>query len=424
MSTSIYRSDHSRRTRGEPGLTGPRSLLWPLLLAAVLYGAIPAPPAAAQEDPRQQELPPSSFDPYAMVGLTYDSNPLRVSSADEIRRSDDESDLITTLEAGLDSYLAVSRQTLLLKGRVFRNQYEEFDRMDHTGGNALGQWQWVWGSAWSGDIGYLFTRQLRDLANQSTPVKDIRKESRFFGSVERGIGAGLKAVLAGSSADIDFEENERLSLTRDTAQVGIYYESALNRSVGIEGKFTDGQYELDSDRDYDETALQAVLDWPFSEKTRLAATAGFTSRDFDSEARPDFSGITGLVSLVRTNAKGGLLTISIYREPSTLGDEIANYAIVEGITITPEWPLGIAMQLRLDLNYERRAFRGVRDLTIPDPELESRDDDVVSGALWLDWDITRILRLSFGLAAGERSSTLPDEEYDYQSAQIQFRAGF
>lgn len=359
-----------------------------------------------------------------MVGLAYDSNPLRVSSADEIRGTDDESDVITTLEAGLDSYLAVSRQTLLLKGRIYRNQYEEFDQIDHTGGDARGEWQWVWGSAWSGDIGYLFKRQLRDLSNQSIPAKDIRKEGRFFGSVERGIGAGLRAALAASSADIEFEENDRLNLTRDSAQFGIYYESALDRSVGIEGKFTDGKYEEDTDRDYGETSLQAVLDWPYSEKTRLAATAGFTSRNFDGEDRPDFSGITGLVSLIRTSAKGGQLTVSIYREPSTLGDEIANYAIVEGITIAPEWPLGIAMQLRLDLNYERRSFRGVRDLTLPDPDLESREDDVVSGALWLDWDITRILRISFGLAAGQRSSTLPDEEYDFQNAQIQFRGNF
>ncbi len=420
MSSSKFRADNTRTTRPEPGLAGPRSLYWLFLWAAVLCGALPAPPAAAQ----QEELPPSSFDPYVMVGLTYDSNPLRVSSADEIRGSDDESDVITTLEAGLDSYLAVSRQTLLLKGRIYRNQYEEFDQIDHTGGDARGEWQWVWGSAWSGDIGYLFKRQLRDLSNQSTPAKDIRKEGQFFGSVERGIGAGLRAALAASSADIEFEENDRLNLTRDTAQLGIYYESALNRSVGIEGKFTDGKYEEDTDRDYGETALQAVLDWPYSEKTRLAATAGFTSRDFDGEDRPDFSGITGLVSLTRTNAKGGLLTVSIYREPSTLGDEIANYAIVEGITIAPEWPLGIAMQLRLDLNYERRSFRGVRDLTLPDPDFESREDDVVSGALWLDWDITRILRISFGLAAGERSSTLPDEEYDFQNAQIQFRGNF
>ncbi|MEX0707137.1 MAG: hypothetical protein WD078_04185 [Woeseia sp.] len=422
MITCTSRADNSRPTRPEPEFTGPRSLLWLLLWTAVLYGAIAAaPPAAAQA---QEDLPPASFDPYVMVGLTHDSNPLRVSSAAEIRGSDDESDLITTLEAGLDSYMAVSRQTLILKGRVFRNQYEEFDQIDHTGGNALGEWQWVWGSAWSGDLGYLFTRQLRDLANQSNAAKDMREESRFFGSVERGIGAGLRAVLAASSADIEFEENERLSLTRDTGQIGIYYESALDRSVGLEGKFTDGQYELDSDRDYDETSLQAVFDWPFSEKTRLAAKAGFTSRDFDVEERPDFSGVTGLVSLVRTNAKGGLLTVSIYREPSTLGDEIANYAIVEGITIAPEWPLGIAINLRLDLNYERRDFRGVRDLTISDPDLESREDDVVSGALWLDWDVSRIFRISFGLAAGERSSTLPAEEYDFQRAQIQFRAGF
>ncbi len=422
MSICNFRADNSRTTRPEPDFPGSLSILWILLWAAVLYGAIPAPPAAAQAS---EELPPSSFDPYALVGLTYDSNPLRVSSADEIRGSDDESDMITTLEAGLDSYMAISRQTLTLKGRIFRNQYEEFDQIDHTGGNALGEWQWVWGSAWSGDLGYLFTRQLRDLANQSRAARDIREESRFFGSVERGIGAGLRAVLAASSADIEFEENERLSLTRDTGQVGIYYESALDRSVGLEGKFTDGQYELDSDRDYDETSLQAVFDWPFSEKTRLAAKAGVTSRDYNGEDRPDFSGVTGLVSLVRTNARGGLLTVSIYREPSTLGDEIANYAIVEGITISPEWPVGIAINLRLDLNYERRDFRGVRDLTIPDPDdLESREDDVVSAALWLDWDVTRIFRVSFGLAAGERSSTLPDEEYDYQSARIQFRAGF
>lgn len=420
MGICIVRDGNSQVARRRTGLAGGRSPLWSTYCAIVLYGAIPAAPAAAQA----QQSPPASFDPYAMVGLAYDSNPLRVSSAEEVLDSDDESDIITTLEAGLDSQLAVSRQTLLFKGHIYRNQYEEFDRLDHTGGHARGEWQWVWGSAWSGDFGYLYNRKLRELSNQSTPEKDIREENRFFGSIERGIGSGLKAVLAGSSADIDFQENRLLSLTRNTGQLGIYFESPLDRSIGIEGKFTDGQYELGSDRDYEETTLQTVLDWPFSEKTRLAATAGYTSRDFDGENRPDFGGITGLISIIREYAKGGQLTVSIYREPSTLGDELANYAIVEGIAVAPEWPLGNAIRLRLDLSHERRSFRGVRDLTIPDPELEPRDDDVSSGAVWLDWDVTRVLRISFGLAAEQRSSTRPDEEYDFQNAQIQFRVGF
>lgn len=368
----------------------------------------------------------TGFFPYALAGLSYDSNLLRQSDDEILNLTDQKSDWYVTAEAGVNGKLDISRQRFLIDGRIFHNAYDHYDDLDHTGGHGRLLWRWAWEPYWSGDIGYIYDRRLRDLSNQvvAIPERELRTEHRGFVSISRALGAGLSVNAGYSLADIDYEENSLLELEREVATAGFEYATTLNNTIGIEAEFVDGSFKNDSNRDYEEFRGRVVLDWRLSGRNALDAYIGYTERDNDNPQRTDFDGITGRVGLVRKGAfDRDQLSATMWRDVSTFSDEVANYAVVYGASLEPQWGIGRASTIRLLAQYERRDYKGTKFGLDPDLELGSRDDDIYTAGVYYDWRIAALVTLSFGYTGEIRDSDRDTAEYDYNLFEFRVRVG-
>jgi opacity protein-like surface antigen len=121
------------------------------------------------------------------------------------------------------------------------------------------------------------------------------------------------------------------------------------------------------------------------------------------------------------------VTSEVWRDISSLGDEIATYAIVNGISIEPQWAITPKTLLKAFAGYEQRDFSGSREL--PDGGLgnlpldSDRVDDVYTYIVGAEWKIRDNVILSFEYNAGNRNSTRELQDYDYQAIQGQLRVG-
>ena len=368
---------------------------------------------------------PLLLEPYVEAGIAYDSNLLRQSDDQDIELADKKSDRIYTLQAGVDGKLDISRQEFVMDARIFRKVYDHYDDLDHTGGRGRVAWKWNWAPLWSGDIGYLYDRRLRDFSNQlvALPIRDLRTENRPFASVARSLGGGFTLKAGVRLADVEFEESEGLDIDRHSGKVGLVYETFRNNKIGLEVEFVDGDFKEGDDRDFDETRARATLQWRLSRWNRVDAEFGYAERDHKSSRRTDFDGFTGSLSLVRTSEFGNKLTATVWRDISTFGDEVANYAVVNGIRIEPEWRIGRSLVLRLSGAYEARDYKGFRDIDAPVADLVSRDDDIYSAGIWFDWEATRIIMVSLGYTGEIRDSNRDLAEYEYNYVELRFRLG-
>ena len=101
-----------------------------------------------------------------------------------------------------------------------------------------------------------------------------------------------------------------------------------------------------------------------------------------------------------------------YRDLSNLGDEVAEYAVVNGVSIEPSWTLTETVNLRVNASYETRDFRV--------DQLESdREDDVYTAGAFVDWDINRNIALSLGVDGQRRSSTRELQDFEFNRFQVQ-----
>lgn len=357
-----------------------------------------------------------TFQPYAALGWTTDSNLLR--NPDNLN---DDSDQYLTLEAGVDARFDVSRQRFLVDGRIFRNSYDRFSEFDYTGGDGRLRWNWAAGKLWEGTLGYTYTRRLRDFANELVPQRDILNRHRVFGSANRWVTNRWRVGASTEWADVSFTESEQLD--KNVLGFGAIadYVSVAGNVIGLETGFAATDFSANR-ADYDDFNVGPRLDWRLSSKTRIRASAGYKSRTHDMRDERDFD---GFVARVRTTwAATGKTTIlaEAWRDISNLDDEIANFAVVQGISVEPIWNITAKTSLQALASFERRDFQGGDDDDLA-VVFDDRVDDVAAFGVGVNWQARRSIALSLGYRAESRDSNRELREYDFQSFEARINVG-
>jgi hypothetical protein len=354
-------------------------------------------------------------NPYLSVGYAHDSNLFRID--DEALSTDAPSDEYALIQAGFDSNITVSQQRFELNGEASRNIYNTFEELDHTFGNATAVWHWSAGGSLTGTVGYKYTRSLRDFANQLRlpRIIDIRSEDRYLASADIDLPGNWKLGIRGDLADVSFTTTDTLDLERVTGGTALDYVSAAGNVIGIDAEFVTGDYETETLSDFDEYTVGPKLMWRFGSKTRLDAKVGYTDRDATEPNGSDHAGVTGRIAL-NIEGEDAKLVATVWREISNLSDEIADFAVIHGISLEPGWQLSPRVGLRLFASYEDRDFEVVEFG-------EDRQDDVYTGRAFLDWAIGRYFTVSAGINAQSRSSTRALQDYDFQIIELRITAG-
>ena len=402
---------------------GIRDALRTAIIASIFAGGLALAPGAQAKDLYEVV---KAVNPYVSAGTTYDSNLLRLSKDESelLFGTRSKSDKYLTLEAGFNTDVEVSRQRFLLNGRVYRNNYDTFDSLDYTGGDAKALWEWTWGKLWDGELGYTYDRSLRSFANQTVPQKDIRTENKFLGGANRWLTDRWRLGMRGNSSDISFSDSKNLDQKRQLGGVAFDYVTQKGNSVGFDTEYAITNFDNASNNDYGQLRAGPTAVWAVTGKTILRGKVGYTNRNFDDNTtQEDYDGFTGRVTMIWKAHKDSGIKAAIYREISNLNDEISNYAVIHGIEAEPTWRILNKTVLRGVARFEDRDFKGKRKSSAPLPNLEQRKDKVYTAGLWVDWNPYRSVDFSLGYDYEKRTSTRDFEEYNAQVVRARVSIG-
>ena len=353
------------------------------------------------------------FGPYASLTATNDSNVYRLD--DQQPAIGDRGDQYATLAVGFDSKIRSGQQQYLLSGEYSPTRYNNHSEIDYDGAKAAAVWHWNANELLGGNAGYRYSRTLRNFANQLAPrrVVELRTENRVFGSADRGLPGNWKFGLRGSYADVNFSRTTALDIQRATGGATLSYVSRAGNTLGFDALVTHGDYKNSSVQDFDEYTIGPTLEWKFTVRTQLTGNMGYTERVYTNSSKPNYGNVTGRFTLTIADAGRGSLSASIWRELSNLGDEIADYAIVNGLSLDPAWTLSNGLTARVHGSYEHRDFQVTTGIA------SDRVDDVGNVSGFLDWPLGRHFKLSGGVTVERRSSTRQLQTYQFLQQQLQ-----
>ena len=350
------------------------------------------------------------FDPYAYARVRYDSNVFR-------RDSNEEDETIGYLGAGVDADWKLSRQHLLLDAVVARAQYDSNDQLDHTTIDAKGTWDWQVGNLWSGKLGYRYEDKLSSFTQRLIPDKDMRTTQTGFLDAGYQIHPDWRLVAGAELRDVSYQERKRLDRDSSTGRLEVQYRNTLNTRVGVRGRYTRNDLKDDNiggvtiDNDYDETEISGVFYWEGTAKSALEARVGYVDVSYNELDDRDFNGVSYRAIYHWVHSEKTKVDIEAWREPSSLSDEISDYVLAQGISISPTWEITPKVSLDGVLGYNNDDFKARNDIVSP-LGFQRRDDDTWLFRVTANWDPRNYLRLSVGYTKENRDSSIDERDFD------------
>lgn len=373
------------------------------------------------------------FSPYAYAKVLHDSNLFRVSGSQEAIATtgdDKKDDNIGSLGAGLKSDLKLSRQHLFLDADVARVKYDTFSDLDHTRINGRAAWGWRVGNLWSGNLGYLYRRDLRSFNQNSTPQKDMRTTHTTYFDAGYQISPDWALVGAANYVDTSYQDEDRLDRVASTGQLEAQYRNTLSTKVGVRARYTD--YDLKNDQnvagvlvnnDYTETVISGVFYWEGSAKSALEADLGYTMLRYNDLNDRDFNGVSGRLTYFWAITGKTKLDVAIWRETSSLYDEITTYVLSQGIKLKPVWSVTRKISLEGELAYTNDDFKGEDDARQA-LGLQKRKDDIWLYGVSAKWTPRDFVSVRLGYRGENRDSTVNSEDFDDNQVDAEVRVKF
>lgn len=379
-------------------------------------------------------------------GLMRDSNVFRLADiTPPIAGFTQKHDTIYRYGAGIDVDLPVSRQRVLLMGRVEQRKYDHFDALDHTGYQLGGTWRWVVGNDWSGDIGYERRKYLEGFGETQALVKDMVTADHAFANAGYLLTPRWRVRGGAEVWKFDHSDSRRApsDLRISSLIAGLDYVTPALNSIGVQLRYNDGDFPtpqpaviggvaIGVDNSYREWEASAVLHWVLTGKTTMDARVGYTKREHEQFPQRDFDGLTGRVSFDWFVASKTLLNFAAWRE--TLGNtgilssdfvtqnaSFASYVVSEGVSFGPSWAPTAQLVLHGRIVRETREFKGSGTLLGTLAEIE---DKFTGYRLAAGWTPRRFIELSVAVDKGERSSNFAVREYDYTAVMANARLRF
>jgi exopolysaccharide biosynthesis operon protein EpsL len=303
---------------------------------------------------------------FAGQGITYDSNPFRISdneSAATVIGSDSKSDIYYTTTAGFKFDMPVSRQRLEAGVTWDWTRYQDFDVLDFDGWTGQGIWHYQLGNDLSGQLGYTTSRALASLANDQAGLlvgtPNALDTRRWFLNAQYLLSARyqLDWEVSQLRQENSLEVRQVNDTTIDGAAITASYVTPAANKLGIgvhleEGNFDNPQIVAGIPRDnsYEQISLAAVADLALTGSSRVALRTGMVTRSYESLGQRDFE--DWIYNVTYDYRPGGALSMRaiVERAVNPLDDIYSTSVLREGFIIRPSWRP--TEKLRIDGGFE------------------------------------------------------------------------
>ncbi len=361
--------------------------------------------------------------PYVSYGVNYDSNVFRLSgdsAAISLLGTTDTADTSQHLGVGLDSTLNLSRQVISLHADLAGNFYNQFDELDHSSGNINFLWDWSYGDAWKGEVGYNFSQGISNFEERDTILKDETSVNEAYFTANHSLTPRW-AMEVGLNVDDrrhDLAQQKKLNRKQASASAELRYSTRRYSYVGLLATVSTADFpnrELVStilvDNSYTENELGVTVNWVTTGKSRLKGRIGYTRRDHDEFPVRDFSGATGKLQYI-WEPKGKLkMDVSVWKGLNAYVDSTSSYVDEIGLGVKPTWLPTAKIEVSAEFARKQREYSG-------DPGLTSsivREDDIYVAGVSLAYKPRRNINTALSYQKEARRSNIGNVKYDVYS---------
>lgn len=387
--------------------------------AAALVLAFPlfSQPIAAQQN---------SSDVTFFVGAKFvsDTNLFRVEDEIQIPAFTEGSgleDVYFVANAGIDStFVLTSKSRIRFDAEILESIYDEYPEVDNTSGNLLARYDFT-GNALEFNVGYLRVEELVNFENQLTPRIDFRVRQRVFSALRANLSPRWSIGGEVAYTDIDFDLARPVD--RNSASFDITYESRKGSKFGIVAHYEERESQGANDLGFEEFKAGTEIEWKATADLGIDFDLYYHERDPVDPLLTKFDGPTGEIELEWQVSNGVRFSLEAFRRISSLGDQLSNFAIVDGQSFKGEWRTGEKLGFTLGLNHELRDFEDEPNL-IPIPGQEVREDDLVYVLAGIEWKPRRSITIDASVKIGDRSSNRALQDFEYETYSIGIRYEF
>ena len=371
--------------------------------------------------------------------ITRDDNVFRISESLDpavVLGSSSKGDTYSTTSLGFNLDAPVSRQRLQARLAWNITRYERFTVLNLDDGHD-GRVAWLWrvGNDLDGRLEYSDTRALASLANTrsgvlfGTPNVLATRRALFNGAYLVTPRWRLRGDVSRLRQSNELPALQVNDVTIDDAGLTLSYVTPANNEAGLRAQVEDGQFPSRQpvagtlvDNSYRQQRIAAVADWAVTAQSRIAARAGWVSRDHAELPQRDVDGATYYAAFDwKPTGKLALAAVA-QRDIVPLDDIYSQSVKVKGVALRASLALTEKLGLSASGEYSHRDY-------LADPALllgvvSPRSDTVRAAAAVASYRPARLVTLQMGLRRETRSSTVAFGDYAANIFNVGVRIGF
>ncbi|GGI16026.1 hypothetical protein GCM10008066_01900 [Oxalicibacterium faecigallinarum] len=259
---------------------------------------------------------PDVFTPYVGYGIFKDDNISR-----QPENGSRVSDTWRRTTVGVRINKPISRQRIYADLSVNDTKYDRFSNLDNDGRRLLGNWNWVLGNQFSGNVGSSLVETLtpfEDVSPTGDPLpSSVRTQRSSFVNGGWRFHPSWRVHTGFSRDDISYDSIPSARLKLETTDLGIDYLPRSQNKLGLLLRHGNGTYPnqfgaLNSDYTQDE--VKADLKWQLTGKTGLKFLGGWARRTYDTDAARNFSGPDGRLAIDWAATGKTAFTLAAWRQ--------------------------------------------------------------------------------------------------------------
>lgn len=352
---------------------------------------------------------------------SYDSNVPRLSHDD--KGAETNADSIEHISAGGVVRLNIARQRIDFDAEASRYFYHRLTHFNHTNTRAELRWQWELGHTLQGTLAHSQDVQLTSFTSNQGNTPDRRRIGQTQFLIDYSPHPDWHIV---SDTRLQTERHTLLNLQtydRDTffEKFETRFQTPPGNFLGVRASHANNALPKGSpDNSYQNNAFVGIYQTQFSAISRLNVDGGYQRITLknNSLAGRNFSSWTARATYEWT---GHIHKINLetWRHVDPLSNEAANFVIEKGITLTPRWD--ITSKVDTEVSLSRLWRQRPKD---PGDPLSSRQDNIHTERITLNYATTRNITLALSLEREARRSNIDFADYEYYQVNLRLLGKF
>jgi exopolysaccharide biosynthesis operon protein EpsL len=354
--------------------------------------------------------------PYVSATAMYDDNIFRFSNESQAKAAFGTTamgDTMTSLNAGVNVGIRLSRQQLNLGLGLSDNKFDRFKLLDYTGNNASAAWVWQFGNHVNGVLSYTQSESAPGFAEIRSTLKNLRTTTRELGKINWQFHPSWLAFASYEQSQYDNSsiDSRVLNSDSDAVELGVQYENAALSKVRVSLRDTTSNYpdriglqlQLFGDSN-SQREIISTFGWSPTKLTKINATVSFVELDYPGHSNRNFTGLSQNWTLDYALTTHTDVLFSAFKEVSAVQDVLSTFVESTGFSIRPTWQATSKISLGGSALYQDRAYLGSSGVFAG--TTEERRDQFRNLNMFLNYQMTRKLLLQTNYSAENRTSNV------------------